>query len=224
MQKKILDDLKQYGTVKRGVLGVSFPSPLAEDQYLSQQGLNPAHIKGVYIMGVQSQSAADSAGLKEGDVIQSIDGTQLTSSSEFSERIARHKPGDVIKLTYLRKGNAATASVTLKGEGPAKATVKTNELAEIYNRLGATFAPLTAEVKQHFNLASGVLVKAVRTGGFFDKVGIPPGTIIAFINGKPINNPKDIDQAFLSAQQGMIQILAIAPDGSKVVFNFSLGT
>jgi S1-C subfamily serine protease len=64
----------------------------------------------------------------------------------------------------------------------------------------------------------------VYRNGFFDQAGIPPGTIIAFINGTPINNPKDIDMALLSAQSGMIQILAIAPDGSKVVFNFSLGT
>ena len=59
---------------------------------------------------------------------------------------------------------------------------------------------------------------------FFDQIGISPGTILAFINGKPINNPNDIDAALLSAQSGMIKIFAIAPDGSKVVFDFSLGT
>jgi S1-C subfamily serine protease len=47
-------------------------------------------------------SAAEEAGLKEGDTLQSIDGTQLASSTEFSERIARHRPEDIIKLTYLR--------------------------------------------------------------------------------------------------------------------------
>jgi S1-C subfamily serine protease len=47
-----------------------------------------------------SKSAAE-AGLKEGDIIQSIDGTQLASSTEFSERIARHRPDDIIKLSYL---------------------------------------------------------------------------------------------------------------------------
>ena len=114
LAKKILDDLKNYGRVKRGVLGVSFPSPSAEDQYMIQQGLNPANIKGVYITGVQTESAAAAAGLKEGDIIQSVDGVRLSSSSEFSERIARHQPGDVIKLTYLRNGNTGTASVTLK--------------------------------------------------------------------------------------------------------------
>ncbi|MDQ6610534.1 MAG: trypsin-like peptidase domain-containing protein [Bacteroidota bacterium] len=225
LAKKILDDLKNFGTVKRGVLGVSFPSPLAEDQFMAQQGLNPANIKGVYITGVQAESAAAAAGLKEGDIIQNIDGIQLNSSTEFSERIARHKPGDVIKLTYLRNNQTDTASVTLKGEEPAKVEAKTNQpLLDIYNKLGATFAPLTTELKQRFNLNAGVVVTNIRKGGFFDQIGISPGTIIAFINGKPINNPNDIDMALLSAQNGMIQIFAIAPDGSKVVFNFSLGT
>ncbi len=228
LAKKILDDLKNFGVVKRGVLGVSFPSPVAEDQYLIQQGLNPAEVKGVYITGVQNESAASAAGLKEGDIIQSIDGILINSSTEFSERIARHKPGDTIKLTYQRKGDTATVSATLHSEVVAKTEKPEAEgergLQEIYNRLGATFAPLTAGIKQRFNLSAGVLVTRVYRNGFFDQAGIPPGTIIAFINGKPIKNPKDIDMALLSAQRGMIQILAIAPDGSKVVFNFSLGT
>ncbi|MGK2860564.1 MAG: trypsin-like peptidase domain-containing protein [Chitinophagaceae bacterium] len=225
LAKKILDDLKNFGTVKRGVLGVSFPSPLAEDQFMVQQGLDPANIKGVYITGVQTESAAAAAGLKEGDIIQNIDGIQLNSSTELSERIARHKPGDTIKLTYLRKNNTATASVTLKGEEPAKITMKTNQpLQDIYNRLGATFAPLTNELKQRFNITAGVVVTNISRGGFFNQIGIPPGTIIAFINGKPINNPEDIDAALLSAQNGLIKIFAIAPDGSKVAFDFSLGT
>lgn len=223
LAKKILDDLKNFGSVKRGVLGVSFPAPSAEDQYLAQKGLTPSSVKGVYITGVQTGSAAASAGLKEGDVIQSIDGIELSSSSEFSERIARHKPGDVIKLTYLRNANAATATVTLKGEEP-KAIVKADELQGIYQRLGASFAPLTTDIRQRFNLREGVLVTAVRRGGFFDQAGIPPGTIIAFINSQPVNSPADINAALLEAQRGMIQILAIAPDGSKVIFDFSLGT
>jgi serine protease Do len=228
LAKKILDDLKNFGVVKRGVLGVSFPSPAVEDQYLIQQGLNPALVKGVYIIGVQNESAAAAAGLREGDIIQSIDGILLNSSTEFSERIARQKPGDVIKLTYLRKSATATVSATLHNEDVAKAekteAKSDRALQEIYNRLGATFAPLTADIKQRLSLSAGVLVTKVYRDGFFDQAGIPPGTIIVFINGKPINNPEDIDVALLSAQSGMIQILAIAPDGSKVVFDFSIGT
>jgi S1-C subfamily serine protease len=228
LAKKILDDLKNFGVVKRGVLGVSFPPPAVEDKYLIQQGLNPALVKGVYIIGVQNESAAAVAGLKEGDIIQSIDGILLNSSTEFSERIARQKPGDTINLTYLRKGAIGKTSATLNSEGVAKTEKPepNNERAfeEIYNRIGATFAPLTSDIKQYFNLNAGVLVTKVFKDGFFDQTGILPGTIIAFINGSPVSNPQDIGMAILSAQNGMIQIYAFAPDGSKVVFNFSIGT
>jgi serine protease Do len=220
---KILDDLKKYGSVKRGVLGVSFPSPTAEDQYLKQQGINPGTVKGVYIMDVQKGSAAEAAGLKEGDIIQSIDGVKMASSAEFSERIARHRPGDDVKLSYLRNGNTGSTTVTLKDQETA--TAKSGQsLEQIYDKLGAGFAPLSSAIKEKLSIKSGVVVTNVREGGFFNQIGIPRGTIIVIINGKPINTPNDIDQAFLSAQSGMIQILAIAPDGSRVAFNFSLGT
>ncbi len=221
LAKKILGDLREYGAVKRGLLGVSFPSPNAEAQFLQQQGLQPGVVKGVYITGVVSNSAAAAAGLQEGDIIQRIDGVPLNSSAEFSERIARHRPDDVVKLTYLRDNKTRSTSATLKGE---ESTAKSRtDLDKIYNTLGASFSPLPSSLKQRLNLQAGVLVTQVREGGFFDQIGIPSGTIIAFINGKAIHSPQDIDRALLAAQRGMIQMLAIAPDGSRVVFNFSLG-
>ncbi len=62
LARKILDDLKKYGIVKRGVLGVSFPAPVAEDQYFIQQGLQPGTVKGVFITGVLPKSAAELGG------------------------------------------------------------------------------------------------------------------------------------------------------------------
>jgi S1-C subfamily serine protease len=91
-------------------LGVAFPSPLVEERYFKQQDIALGTVKGVYITNVMNKSAA--AGLKEGDIIQSIDGIQLSSSTEFSERIARHRPDDIIKLSYLRDGKVKTVSAT----------------------------------------------------------------------------------------------------------------
>ena len=224
LAKKVLEDLKNFGTVKRGILGVSFPSPSVEDQFLKQQGLDPGKVNGVYITGVQKGSSADKAGLKAGDIIQSIDGNPLSSSSEFSERIARHRPNDGVLLTYLRSGKTNTVTATLDAEPKADQPNDGLSLDKIYEKLGATFEPLSTDLKQHFNIRSGVVVTDVAPGGFFDKIGIPPGTIIVNINGKPINNPTDIDQAMLSSQKGVIKIMAIAPDGSRVIFSFSLGT
>jgi S1-C subfamily serine protease len=221
---KILDDLMEFGSVKRGVLGVSFPSPAAEDQYLKQQGIKPGSIKGVYITDVQSGSAAAAAGLKEGDIIQSIGEANISSSAEFSERIARHRPGDKITLSYMRNGKTASASVTLKSEEANDLSQDTALLTDMYNRLGATFTPLTPDIKVHYNLNAGVLVNDVRIGGFFDRLGIQPGTIIVYANGRAVRAPEDIEAALLSARNGIVQVLAIAPDGSRMAFNFSLGT
>jgi Do/DeqQ family serine protease len=224
LAKKILDDLKEFGTVKRGLLGVSFPSPLAEDQYLKQQGITPGSVKGVFIIGVQKGSAAEAAGLQEGDIIQRIDGVELYSSAEFSERIARHRPGDKINIDYLRNGKSRSTTVTLKNEETQRpATTDAQSLKKIYDRLGATFAPLNESLKQRYNLESGVIVTEIQRGGFFDQLGIPPGTVIAYINGRSVNNPRDIDEALMAGQNSRIQMLGIAPDGSRIAFNFSLG-
>ena len=224
LAKKVLEDLKTFGKVQRGILGVSFPAPSLEDQYLKQQGLDPGKVVGVYIIGVQKGSSADRAGLQEGDIIQSIDGIPLQSSSEFSERIARHRPKDAVLLTYLRKGKVNTVSATLDPEANADEQKDGLSIEKIYEKLGASFEPLPDDLKKQFNIGSGVVVTRVLQGGFFERIGIPPGTIIVNINGKPINEPKDIEKEMLSSQTGIIKMMAIAPDGSRVIFSFSLGT
>jgi Do/DeqQ family serine protease len=224
LAKKILDDLKEFGQVKRGLLGVSFPSPLAEDHYLQQQGITPGSVTGVFITGIQKGSAADDAGLEEGDIIQRLDSVKLFSSSEFSEHIARRRPGDKITLGYLRNGKVHTTTAILKNEEPRQSVAgDAQSLRNIYDKMGAKFATITDALKERYNLDAGVVVTEVRTGGFFDQVGIPPGTIIAYINGKSIYNPQDIDEALVAAQNSRIQILGIAPDGSRIAFNFSMG-
>jgi serine protease Do len=222
LARKILDDLKKYGEVKRGVLGVSFPAPSAEDAYLKQQGITPGSIKGVIVMDIQPNSAAADAGLKEGDVLQGIDGITINSSADFSERIARHRPGDKIKLDYLRNGKTTSTTVTLDSEETMqKATGRSME--DIYDRLGATFAPLSPALKQRLELNGGVVVTEVRQGGFFSQIGIPAGTIIAYINGRAVNSPADIEKLLLAARNSRVQVFAIASDGSRVVFELLLG-
>ncbi len=223
LAKKILNDLKEFGEVRRGILGVSFPPPSTEDQFLRQQGIKPGTINGVFITDIQSGSAAAAAGLKAGDIIQKIDGEQIYASSEFSERIARHRPGDEVKLTYLRNGKAQTATAKLKREDKARERTADYNLTELYERLGAEFAPLSSAIKQRLRVGAGVVITAVAPDGVFGQLGIPPGTIIVYINGSEINSPADIGAALREAGRSRIQILAIAPDGSKVAFNFSFG-
>jgi len=223
LAKKILDDFKEFGEVRRGILGVNFPSPSIEDQFLKEQGIKPGTVNGVFITDIQPGSAAASAGLKAGDIIQKIDGQQIYSSSEFSERIARRRPGDEVKLTYLREGKERNTTAKLKGEDKSRDLASNQSLSEMYEKLGARFTPLSPALKERLSLNAGVVVTEVSREGVFGQLGIPPGTIIVYINGAEIQTPKDIDAALIEAGRSRVQILAIAPDGSRVAFNFSFG-
>ena len=222
--KKIVTDFRKYGEVRRGYLGVSFPAPTVEDQMLREQGINPANVKGVYITGVQPNSGAAAAGLKAGDIIQSINGVPVTSSAEFSERIARQGPGDKVELSYLRGKKTSQVSVTLQDEAAMRvAANNTSSGKGLHTKLGASFAPLPADVKQRYRLRSGVVVTDVANGGFFDMAGVPRGTIITSVNGRPVNTLAELDNALGSSKSSMARIDGITPDGTGFVFNFPLG-
>ena len=222
--KKIVNDFREFGEVRRGYLGVSFPAPAVEDEILKQQGIDPATINGVYITGIQNGSGAAAAGLKAGDIIQSIDGVRVASSAEFSERIARHKPGDKVALTYLRNKRSNNATVTLKGAATGSIVASNNNVSRgLHTKLGATFAPLPNQAKQRYRLDSGVMITDVQRGGFFDSAGMAEGTIITGVNGQRVNTVEELDKALAASTSGMVRIDGVTSDGTAFVFNFPLG-
>lgn len=221
LMQKVVSDIRKFGEVKRGYLGVNFPVPAVEDQMLRARGIDPGDVQGVYIMGVQSGSGAEKAGLKEGDIIQGIDGIQVSTSAELSERIARYYPGDKVKLDYLRNGKQRSTTVTLQGEEDE--TVSDSAAKGLEARLGANFSPITNAMKERYGLSDGVYVTKVHPGGFFDSAGIPEGTVIARVNGRAVNNLADISRALAASRRGMVRLDGITPDGTAFVFNFPLG-
>ncbi|MCS7073317.1 MAG: trypsin-like peptidase domain-containing protein, partial [Bacteroidia bacterium] len=81
--RKVMDDLMQYGEVQRGFLGIEIRdvnAELAKEKKLKD-------VKGVYVGKVNENSAAESAGLKEGDVITKIDEVKVNTASELQEQI-----------------------------------------------------------------------------------------------------------------------------------------
>ncbi len=224
LAKKIINDFKQFGEVKRAYIGVSFPPPSAEDELLKQQGIDPGKINGVYITDVQPGSAASSAGLKAGDVIQQIDGLNVASSAEFSEQIARRRPGEKITLEYLRSGNKNQVSVTLKGQESVSGLARNNrQELDLRQRFGASFAPLEPAFKERYRLRSGIVITDIQSGGFFDHAGIPAGTIITTVNGSPVNTVEDFSRLLGQSRNGMARIEGVTSDGAGFIFNFPLG-
>ncbi|GAA4091913.1 Do family serine endopeptidase [Mucilaginibacter panaciglaebae] len=221
LAKKVLNDIKKYGAVKRGMIGVSF-ADLSEAY--KTPGINTDKTNGLYITGVLPNSGGAAAGLKEGDIITKVEGTTVYESSDLQERVARLQPGDKINLTVLRGNAEKNVTVTLKPEnatGTRTASVP-RSATELYNKLGASFMPLTQSQKAKFRVTNGVVVTQVREGGIFDQADLPSGTVITSINKQPINNVNDIDKAITNLRNGMLTIGGYYPDGTRFNNTFSV--
>ena len=210
LAKKILEDFRKFGSVKRGFIGVSFVELDAERA--KTYGIK--QINGLYVDKVVDNSGAEAAGLKNGDVITRVEGNQISSSADLQERVGRLRPGDKIDLTYLREGKERNATVTLKGEESVK-TASNISSEEMFNKMGASFTPATTAQKQRYNVRNGVVVTEVYENGLFEEAEIPKGTVITGINGKLINSVEDMDNALLESRNNMVRIDGIAPDGSR---------
>jgi S1-C subfamily serine protease len=131
-------------------------------------------------------------------------------------------PGDKINLTVLRGSDVKDFTVTLKADVPAPKVAVSKSAEELYNKLGASFKPLSADERAKFHVHSGVIVTQVRNGGVFDNAEIPVGSVITSINRKPVNSPEDIDNVLSSINGSTIVFSGYYPDGTKLVLPFEV--
>lgn len=219
LAKKILDDFKEFGSVKRGFVGITFNE--INETLRKEKGIDD--INGLYVQDVVKDGGADAAGIKAGDVITKIDGRTIYSSSDLQERVARLRPGDKVKLTYKRNGKESEVSVTLKGEEENKSRREDEEsnasATEIYNKLGASFIPATDAQKKELGISSGVMVTQIHRGGVFEYFGVERGLIITHINGQPVNNADQVESALANTRRNIVRIKGVPERGSTVEFN-----
>ena len=212
LAKKVLDDIQKYGAVKRGYVGISF-------RELDEDAANDLHINrtaGLYVDQVIPGGGAAQAGIQQGDIITGIDGNKIYESSDLQERVGRLEPGDKIHLSVLRGNEDKNFTVTLKANKPAPEVAATKSTEELFNRIGASFIPLNAELKAKFHTNSGVIVTQVRNGGLFDYTEIPEGSVITQINRQPIASIDDMDRALTNLKHGVLTISGFYPDGTKL--------
>lgn len=109
---KVVDDIIEYGSAKRGMMGVRITELDAE---LANE-LNVDLARGVVISSVEPGGAAEAAGLKANDVITEVNGRKVVTAPELQEFVGINRPGDQIRVTIHRGKTKKEITVTL-GEG-----------------------------------------------------------------------------------------------------------
>ncbi len=216
LAKKILDDFMKYGEVKRGFIGVTYKPVDAGDR----DSLKLADLNGLLVNSVVSGGAAERAGIKKGDVIRKIDGKVIYDSPDLQERVGVLSPGDKVTLTVSRNNEEKNISVTLRGEEKTAPVVAstTSKNAVTVESLGATFKPITDQVKAQYGVKSGVAVESVTRGKILDNYGIEKGMIITHINDVPVNSPKELEEALGKAKGDYVSVTSTPERGSVYKF------
>lgn len=115
----IIEDIEQYGEVKRPYLGVSLIPVAQITQFHRESTLQlPADVtEGVAIMEVEPSSSADQAGLKKYDVIVKMDGEDIADLASFRTHLYEEKGiGDKLEVTVYRDGKLQTITMTLQSQ------------------------------------------------------------------------------------------------------------
>jgi serine protease Do len=223
LARKIVEDIKNFGIVQRGFLGVT-SLDLSDDQlvaaYNKQKKTNIKAGSGIYVTGFGESSGAEDAGLKLGDVITKIDNLPITDFADLSMAVGSKRPGDKVQVTYSRNGKDATTTVTLRDQKGGTAT-RTKADLSVSEKIGADFKPLDERYKTDYGLNSGVITTNVQEASEIAKIGIVDNYIVVEINGKPVNSQKDVEK-ILDKYSGNVSVKFVDAYGQIYTRGFKM--
>lgn len=218
IMNKVVADLKEYGNVQRGLIGIQGQDARTYIDIQKDQNkeVDLGTNDGIYIAKVVDDGAAADADLMEGDVIVAIDGKKVSKMAELQEVLAGKRPGDKVKVTYLRKKKSHTAEVTLKNEQGNTNVVKDKDL----DVLGAQFREVNENEKKELEISYGIKVMKVNNGKFRD-AGVPVGFYIQKVNDESVKSIDELNAIVKNASKSkspVLYIQGIYPTGKKGYF------
>jgi len=194
MVKNIESQLKNAGKVTRGWLGVVIQN--VDENLAKSFGLDRA--EGILVSEVQSGSPADKGGIKQGDVIITLNGTTLKDVADLRNRVALLSPDSTAKLDVIRNGKTISVNVKI-GERPNDLSQATGNgsLDSILDQFGLAFQDLTPELADRLGYKNkqGVVISQVEPGSPASSAGLRPGQLIEEVNKTPVHNVQEVKKA-----------------------------
>ena len=213
--RKVTRDLKEYGQVQRGIIGVQIQDINA--RFAEDNGLDV--LNGAYVSGVMDGGAAKDAGIERGDVIISISGKSVNSSSELQEVVGTYRPGDEVQVQLNREGEEMMVSVTLRSLEGTTDLVDVSANKETKTIVGAELRSLTSREKSRLGLEQGVMVEDIEEG-WLEYAGVTEGFVITKMNRREVDSPTEIEDLF-HGTDGRITIEGIGKDGTREFYSFN---
>jgi len=213
--QKVVDDLRKFGEVQRALLNVNIGDVNAE----VAKKYNLDKIEGVFIGAVNPGGAADLAGIKDNDVIISIDDVAVNSTGELQEQISKHRPGDKIVVVVKRDNKRKPLNVTLRNTHGDTEIVKGDNPDDIF---GAKFVAVSDRDKEELGIRYGIKITDLGNGKFKDS-GMKKGFIITQVNKTVISEVDDFKRIIKNSRGGIL-VEGIYPNGEVAYYVFGINS
>ncbi len=208
---KIIEDLKQYGIIQRGFLGIDvedIDGDMAEKLEVTN---------GVLVKRVNNRNEESLKKLEAGDIVVKFDGKLIVAKSNFDEFLAFRRPGDIVNLEVNRNGEIINTNIVLVNkEGTTEKLRKKSLLSEV---LGGEFEAISKIDRQTYGIDKGVKVTNI-TNGKLRQMNISDGFIFTRINNQEYGSAKELINK-LENHKGQIRIEGISSNGSRQYLSFT---
>ena len=195
LARKVFEDILEYGNVQKGLLGVSGN---ALDQNLAKK-LNINETEGFFVNSVEPKLGAEAAGIIKNDIIIEIDNVKINKFSDMSGYLSTKRPGDNVRVKYIRNGKVLKTNVILK-----------KILRTIF--LGMELKNISKKDKNIIeNNKGGVLITKIQNSRLYN-LGIDKNYILLKINDSEINDIGEIDRINI---ESIRSILFVSPSEEK---------
>ncbi len=225
LAKRIMDDLIEDGAVSRGYLGIYFGGEV--DRTMAR-GLGLEDVRGVIISRVEEGGPADEAGLKDADIITTIDGEKVTSWNMFRSEVASKRPGEKVELGIVRNGKEMNLVVTLGERNDEQLASVTPQVEEdMREKLGFTVIELDADIRNQLDLDAsedGVVVNRIETTSNAYERGLRRGDVITEVKNRKIENAREFYEELekLAEEGDEVVLLTVTRSGTKQFIAFEL--
>ena len=197
----VLGQLVEHGEVRRGLLGAKIRG--LDPMMAEALGLETTN--GVFLHELAVDGPAQSAGLRPGDVILSMDGRTMRTVTQLRSRIGATAPGTKVRLRVLREGKEKSIDVELGELSDSElASAPAQEAPEATGSLGLRLRTLTTEAAQKYGYEgeTGVLISQVRRGSQAGRAGLRPGDLILKVGYKKVASIDDYQSVVDALESG----------------------
>ncbi len=210
MVKAMLPQLEKGESISRGQLGVAIQDLSSE--LAKQFGLKRR--EGALVASVAAGSAAEKAGIKEGDVIASFDGKPVMDSAHLRNLVAGTAPGTSVRVGLTREGTTMDFKAVIQKTEPE--SVEGVRAAESVQDLGLEVQDLTPEARRQLGAKSGVVVIGVLPGSAAAIAGIQQNDVVVEMDRKPVKSARDFRRNLQGVAKKGPVLLLVYRQGAKL--------